>query len=107
MNIKLLSVSLLLFLFSCNGTGTTKTDDVKTDTTKTETNSSGGEVQAQKDSLNKQSRACIALMNSLEDEKNAAITAGNTEAATALSARIDSAARENVLIGQKLMALEK
>lgn len=103
---KLLAFALLLFLFSCNDTESTTDDDVKTETTTKETDASG-DVEAQKKALNDQSRACIALMNSLEVDMNAAYAAGNAEAARTLKARIDSAARENVLIGQKLMALEK
>ena len=107
MYIKLAALAFLLFLFSCNDTDTNKTgDDVKTETTTNETGTSGT-VEEQKEALNKQSRACIALMNSLEVDMNAANAAGNTEAATALKQRIDSAAMENVKIGQKLMELEK
>lgn len=104
---KLAAFALILFLFSCNDTEKSTTDDdVKTETTTKETDASG-DVEAQKEALNKQSRACIALMNSLEVDMNAAYAAGNAEAARVFKARIDSAARENVMIGQKLMALEK
>lgn len=103
---KLAAFAILLFLFSCNGTDKKNTNDVNTETTSDGTNS-GGDVEAQKKALNEQSRSCIALMNSLEEEMNAAYAAGNADAAAALKARIDSAAKENVKIGQKLMALEK
>ena len=105
MYIKLAAIAMLFFLFSCNDTET-KTDDVKTETTTNNTEGSG-DVEAQKEALNKQSRACIAIMNSAEVEMNAAYAAGNAEAAKTFKARIDSAARENAMIGQKLMALEK
>jgi hypothetical protein len=105
MYIKLTALALALFLFSCNN-DEKDTDEIKTETT-TNGADSGGDVEAQKEALNKQSRACIALMNSLEEEMNAANAAGNAEAASALRARIDSAATENAKIGQQLMALEK
>jgi hypothetical protein len=104
MKIKLLSIALLLALFSCNDTEKSNTDDIKTENT---TNDGSGSVEEQKEALNKQSKECIALMNSLEKDMNAAYAAGNGDAAAALKARIDSAARENVMIGQKLMALDK
>ena len=106
MNLKLTVLALLLFLFSCNDTDKTKTDDVKTEQTTNDTNAAG-DVEAQKEALNKQSRACIALMNSLEVDMNVANAAGNAQLASTLKARIDSAATENVKIGQKLMALDK
>ncbi len=106
MYLKLTVLAVSLFLFSCNDTDKTKTDDVTTEQT-TNDNNSSGDIEAQKEALNKQSRACIALMNSLEVEMNAAYAAGNAQLASTLKASIDSAARENVMIGQKLMALDK
>lgn len=106
MYIKLAAIALLVFLFSCNDTETNKTDDVKTEET-TNDNNASADIEAQKEELNKQSKACIALMNSLEVEMNAAYSAGNAELARTLKARIDSTAREHVLIGQKLIALDK
>lgn len=106
MNLKLPVFALLLFSFSCNDTDKTKTDDVKTEQTTHDTNASA-DVVAQKEALNKQSRACIALMNSIEVDMNAAYAAGNAQLASTLKARIDSAATENAKIGQKLMALDK
>ncbi len=102
MNIKFAAFAFLLFLFSCNGTDKNNTNNVNTETT-----TGTGDVASQKEELNKQSRACIALMNSLEEDMNAANAAGNAYAAAALKTRIDSAATENAKIGQKLMALEK
>ncbi len=106
MYLKLLVLALLLFFFSCNDIDKIKTDDVKTEQTTNDTNASE-DLEAQKEALNKQSRACIALMNSLEVDMNAANAAGNAQLASTLKARIDSAATENVNIGQKLMALDK
>lgn len=106
MYIKFFAFAVLLFLFSCNGTDKNKPGDTKTETTTEGTNSSG-DTEAQKKALNERSRACIALMNSLEEEKNAAVAAGNSEAVSAIQVRIDSAATENAKIGQQLMALEK
>jgi len=106
MHLKLTVLALVLFLFSCNDTDKTKTEDVTTEQTTNDTNTSG-DVEAQKEALNKQSRECIALMNSLEVDMNAAYAAGNAQLAGTLKASIDSAARENVMIGQKLMALDK
>lgn len=106
MHLKLTVLALALFLFSCNDTDKTKTDEVKTEQT-TNDNNNSGDIETQKEALNKQSRACIALMNSLEVEMNAAYAAGNAQLASTLKASIDSAARENVMIGQKLMALDK
>lgn len=106
MYIKLAAFAFLFFLFSCNGTDKKTTDSVNTETNSTN-NNGGGDVASQKEELNKQSRACIALMNSLEEDMNAANAAGNADAASALKTRIDSAATENAKIGQQLMALEK
>ena len=106
MYLKIAAFAILVFLFSCNGTDSKTTDSVNTESNSTNTNGSG-DVASQKEELNKQSRACIALMNSLEDDMNAANAAGNADAASAIKARIDSAATENAKIGQELMALEK
>ncbi|MBK8495253.1 MAG: hypothetical protein IPL50_09610 [Chitinophagaceae bacterium] len=46
-------------------------------------------------------------MNKLEEEMNTVYAAGDAVTAKSIKARIDSAAMENVKIGQKLMALEK
>jgi hypothetical protein len=108
MNIKLVAFAFLFFLFSCDTTDKKSSDAVKTETTTTtDDNKTGSDVEAQKKALNEQSKACIALMNSLEVDKNAAVAAGNSELASTLQASIDSAATENAKIGQKLMALEK
>jgi hypothetical protein len=108
MNMKLVALAFLFFLFSCNTDDKNSSDAVKTETTTTtDDNTNGGDVDAQKKALNEQSRACIALMNSLEVKMNAAVAEGNAEAAKAFQASIDSAATENAKIGQKLMALEK
>lgn len=105
---KLVAFAFLIILFSCNTNDKKSSDAVNTQTTTTtDNNTSGGDVEAQKKALNVQSRACIALMNSLEVDKNSAIAAGNPEAAKAFQASIDSAATENARIGQKLIALEK
>ncbi len=102
MNIKIAAFALALFLFSCNGTDKNNTNNLNIETT-----TGSGDVASQKEELNKQSRACIALMNSLEEDMNAANAAGNADEAAAIKARIDSAATENAKIGQQLMALEK
>ena len=108
MNIKLIALAFVIFLFSCNTTDNKSSDAVNTQTTTTTNdNTKGGDIEAQKKALNDQSKACIALMNSLEVDKNNAIAAGNAEAAKAFQTSIDSAATENAKIGQKLMALEK
>ncbi len=109
MYIKLTTVAFLFFLLSC-------TDTKEKDTNQTETSTSvssddddekpAGGLEAQKAALNQQSKACIALMNKLEVEQNAAYAAGDAATAQLLKARIDSAARENVKIGQQLMALD-
>ena len=106
MYIKLAVFALALFLFSCDDTEKTTTDDVKTENTTNDTNASG-DIEAQKKALNDQSKACIAIMNSAEEQMNAAYAAGNAEAARAFKATMDSAAMENSKIGQKLMELDK
>lgn len=102
---RLTILAILVFLFSCNS-GANKTDAEKADTT-TNTANTSADVEAQKEALNKQSKECIAIMNFLEERKNAALAAGNAKEAAFISVRIDSAAMENAKIGQKLMALEK
>ena len=105
MKLKFIAFAFLICLFSCNGDDKKTTDKVNTETT-TDDHTSGNDIEAQKKALNQQSKACIALMNSLEQEMNAAYAAGNSEAGKALQARIDSAATENAKIGQQLMALD-
>ena len=107
MNMKIIALAFLFILFSCNTNDKKSSDAVNTETTTTNDNTNSGDAAAQKKTLNDQSKACIALMNSLEVDKNAAVAAGNSELATALQTSIDSAATENAKIGQKLMALEK
>jgi len=108
---KLAAIIVLGVLLACNEKNEeSNSNGVQTETTTTTTDDDeqpGGDIEAQKKALNDQSRACIALMNKLEVEQNAAYAAGDAATATALKQRIDSAARENVMIGQKLMALEK
>ena len=100
MKIKLITCALLFVTFSCN------TNDKKTtDSSNNETNKSEN-VDAQKKQLNEESRACISLMNSLEQDLNAANASHDIKTSSAIQFRIDSAAEENVKIGQKLMALE-
>lgn len=109
MHIKLTTLALAFFLFSCNDgkENDSKPSGAQTTVSAGDDDKPAGDVEAQKKALNEQSRACIALMNALEPEQNAAYAAGNAELAKSIKARIDSAARENVLIGQQLMALEK
>ena len=111
MYIKLIKLTAFLFLFillSCNANKESDTNAVSTETTtaKDDDNSST-DKEAQKKALNDQSRACIALMNNLEPEMNAAYAAGDAVTANAIKTRIDSAATENAKIGQLLMALEQ
>jgi len=96
---KMIVLALSLGLFACND-GDKKTEKANTEDVATD-------KEAQKKGLNERSRACIALMNSLEVEMKAARAAGDSEAAAALEQRIDSAARENVKIGQQLMELDR
>ena len=108
MYIKLTIIAFLFILCSCNGNQDSHTTDTKTETTTgTDDDEPKVDIEAEKNSLNLQSKACIALMNKLEEDMNAAYAAGDAATAKTLKASIDSAARENVLIGQKLMALEK
>lgn len=108
MYIKLTAILFLSFLLSCNAKQESDTKEVTTETTTgTDDENSVTDTEAQKKALNKQSLACIALMNALEPDMNAAYAAGDAATAKAIKARIDSAARENVMIGQKLMALDK
>ena len=101
MYIKLTAILFLFILFSCNSNNKSDTNSVSTETTTTT------DTEAQKKALNDQSRACIALMNALEPDMNAAYAAGDAATAQAIKTRIDSAATENAKIGQLLMALEK
>ena len=83
-------LALPLLICSCNHA---KTDTKNNDSTKS--------------SLNDQSLQCVAIMNKASDEKDAAIQAGDGQKAAACQVTMDSAARENALIGQKMMELEK
>ena len=108
MNVKLTAVALLFILSSCNANNENDPSTVNTETTTTtDDDKTAVDTEAEKKELNKQSLACIALMNKLETDLNAAYTAGEAETARAIKTRIDSAATENAKIGQKLMALEK
>ena len=91
----------MFILFSCNSNNESDTNSVSTETTTTT------DIETQKKALNDQSRACIALMNALEPDMNAAYAAGDAVTANSIKTRIDSAATENAKIGQLLMALEK
>ncbi len=106
---KLATIAFLFLLLSCNANDNTDTKTVETQTTTTtdDDDKPGGDIESEIKLLNEQSLACIALMNKLETEQNAAYAAGDAEIARMIKTRIDSAARENVKIGQKLMALEK
>jgi len=103
MNSKLIAAIFLFFLLSCNNSDKKNTERIDT----TNNSQSYDDVESEKKALNEQSKKCIALMNSLEEEKNSAQASGDAARANALQASIDSAAKENVMIGQKLMALEK
>lgn len=108
MYIKLTIAACLFILLSCNANKESDSNAVSTETTATTDDSNAQvDVEDQKKALNDQSRACIALMNALEVEQNAAYAAGDAATAGAIKIRIDSAATENAKIGQKLMALEK
>lgn len=109
MYIKLATIAISFFLLACNNT---KENDSNAPGTSTSVSTNddddakpAGDIEAQKAALNKQSKACIALMNALEPEMNAAYAAGDAATAQSIKARIDSAAMENVKIGQQLMAL--
>ena len=108
MYIKPTAILLLSILLSCNANKESDTNAVTTETTTgTDDEKSATDTETQKKALNEQSRACIALMNALEPEMNAAYAAGDAATAKAIKTRIDSAATENAKIGQLLMALEK
>jgi len=107
MQTKLILVAVLVILLSCNANNENDTKTVNTETTTTTDDESAVDTEAEKKALNEQSLACIALMNKLEPELNAAYANADTETARAIKARIDSTAIENVKIGQKLMALDK
>lgn len=79
-----------LFIYSCNDAKDDKEDK-----------------SLQKVSLNDQSLQCIAIMNRAGNEKDAAIKAGDNQKAAACQATIDSAAKENALIGKQLMEMDK
>ncbi len=100
MKIKLIALAFLIFTFSCNIKDKKNNYD-----TNNETNQSGN-VNAQKKQLNEQSLACISLMNSLEQDLNAANASHNAKKSSAIQKSIDSLAEENIRIGQKLMTLE-
>ena len=101
MKIRNIALAIMLGIISCN------THDKKaTDNGSNGNNATSESAADQKKVLNEQSRACIALMNSLEEELNAANASQDTQSAAAIQLRIDSAAEENVKIGQKIMALE-
>ena len=98
---KLIAMFSIFFLFSCND------GDKGKEAVNEQTENASGDIESQKKALNDQSKACIALMNKLEEEQNAAYASGDSDKALLLKTRIDSAAMENVRIGQKLMALDK
>ena len=105
MKIKTTAIAFMFVLFSCNVNNENEAKPASTETTDDGTPTT--DIEAQKKALNDQSKACIALMNRLEVEQNAAYAAGDAAAASNLKKRIDSAATENAKIGQQLMALDK
>ena len=83
-------------------------DDKATTSTPTEKTTEGeGSHAAEVAELNAQSKQCIRTINSAEQAINVAIASGDKELAAEYQKTMDSAARANVMIGQKLMALEK
>ena len=100
MKIKLTAFAILLFTLSCNTKTKTNTDSTINDKNQTLN------VDEQKKKLNDQSLACISLMNSLAQDLNAANGSHDVKRSSAIQLSIDSAALENVKIGQKLIALE-
>lgn len=100
MKIKLIAFVFLITIFSCN------TNNNKENQSSNKEISPSESVSVQKKQLNDQSRACITLMNTLEDQLNSAMTLHNKKAAVSIQLRIDSVAEQNAQIGQKLMALE-
>lgn len=86
MTFKLTPIAFALLLFSCTA------------------GSSGKD--AERKALNDESKKCIRAMNAFEEQKNSALQAGDATAAGIFQNSMDSAARENVMIGQKLMALD-
>lgn len=108
MKIKTTAIAFLFILFSCNVNNENEAKPASTETkSTTDDDTPTTDIEAQKKALNDQSKACIALMNRLEVEQNAAYAAGDAAAASNLKKRIDSAATENAKIGQQLMALDK
>ncbi len=59
------------------------------------------------DSLNAESKKCIQIANEAEANMNKAMAEGNTDAATAYKATMDSALKANVMIGQQMSELDK
>lgn len=86
MTLKLTSIAFALLLFSCTAGSTGK--------------------DAERKALNDESKKCIRAMNVFEEQMNSASQAGDAVAAGMFKKSMDSAARENALIGQKLMALD-
>jgi len=100
------ALAIILF-FSCNNGGTSDKGVISDDKAVSSDDkgvTSGKEQQVKE--LNEQSLKCIRLMNSLEEQKDAAIASGDAATTTSLSQRIDSAATENAKIGQKLLELQ-
>ena len=97
----------IILLCSCNS-GRTSDKGVTSDDKGVISDDKGGtsDKENQVKELNEQSLKCIRLMNSLEEQKDAAIASGDAAGASELSQRIDSAAKENVKIGQKLLELQ-
>ena len=80
---------LPLFIYSCNDAKDDKEDK-----------------SLQKVSLNEQSLQCIAILNRASAEQEAAMQAGDQQKIASSRVTMDSAARENALIGKKLMEMD-
>ncbi len=86
MTLKHTPIAFALLLFSCTAGSSGKDEERK--------------------ALNDESKKCIRAMNAFEVQMNSASQAGDAVAAGMYQKSMDSAARENVMIGQKLMALD-
>lgn len=65
------------------------------------------EKETDMDALNTASKKCISIANEAEANKNNALANGNVELAAKYQTTMDSAFRENALIGQKMLSADK
>ena len=69
-------------------------------------NSGSSGKEAERKALDEESKKCVRAMSGFEEKQNEAYRAGDAALAARYKNSFDSAAKANIMIGQKMMALD-